>query len=1018
MNKLLPALLLSAMIVSLTINACNTSPKPAVPYESLSENERHDLSHAIEGLEVADGLEITMFASENTFLNPTNIDIDARGRVWVCEAFNYRNALNPTNPVRKEGDRILILEDTDGDGKADKETVFYQGNDVNAALGISVIGNKVIVSCSPNIFVFTDEDGDDKPDSKEVLFTGIGGVQHDHGAHASVLGPDGKLYFNFGNAGEKLQDAAGNLITDKYGNKVEATRQPFQEGMVFRCDPDGSNLEVVAWNFRNNYEVAVDAYGSLWQSDNDDDGNKGVRINYVMEFGNYGRNDEMTGAGWQKPRTGMSDDISTRHWHQNDPGVVPNLLQTGAGSPTGILVYEGDLLPEVFHNQMIHCDAGPNVVRAYPVENAGAGYTASIVDIVKGKDNWFRPSDVCIAPDGSLFISDWYDPGVGGHQMGDTLRGRIYRVAPPKSKYQVTPPDFSTPEKAAEALKSPNVATRALAWQALHGFGESAEPALSNLWQSENPRYRARALWLLTKIPGKGQAWVEKAIADSNSDIRITGLRAARQLGMDIASLLYTLSKDENPQVRREVAVALRHYTGADKAQIWTTLAQQYPQGDRWYLEALGIASNPDPDAVYAVWEKTVGDSWNTPANKDIIWRIRAKAAIPKMGEIIAASPSSAAATRYFRAMDFHTDKSKNQVLEKLVFGQHPDQEQIGYLAIRHMDYGYVKSNAKVRGVLNNLLTERKGTDEYLDLIESLSMADKSQELVELALTEGSSAKGVRAAQLVRQFQQLPLFQPYLNGKDEKQQIAAMIALNHAGSDQALDMIQTVITDEKRPPGIRRAAVQYMGRGWSGENRLVAMLKEKALSPELEKAAATQLLSVYRKAYRELAAEVLHISDNDMAIPSIDELVTQEGSLENGKIVFGKYCQTCHQVKGEGINFGPDLSEIGNKLSKSALYGAVFNPSAGISFGYEAYLFTLKDDSKLLGYIFSEPDDKVDVKMMGGTVRSLAKSEIKSREMQEQSLMTEGLARVMSVQEFVDLVEYLSSLGKEPAAGI
>ena len=101
--------------------------------------------------------------------NPTNIDVDARGRVWVCEAYNYRNEFNPKNPVKKEGDRILILEDTDGDGKADKQKIFYQGTDVNAALGICVLGNKVIISSRPNVLIFTDENGDDKPDKKEIL---------------------------------------------------------------------------------------------------------------------------------------------------------------------------------------------------------------------------------------------------------------------------------------------------------------------------------------------------------------------------------------------------------------------------------------------------------------------------------------------------------------------------------------------------------------------------------------------------------------------------------------------------------------------------------------------------------------------------------------------------------------------------------------------------------------------------------------------------------------------------------
>mgnify|MGYP003330175360 CR=1 FL=1 len=94
----------------------------------------------------------------------------------------------------------LVQEDTDGDGKADVAKTFYQGNDVNAALGICVLGTKVIVSCSPKILVFTDENGDDKADGPpQVVFNGIGGVDHDHGAHAFVFGPDGKLYFNIGN---------------------------------------------------------------------------------------------------------------------------------------------------------------------------------------------------------------------------------------------------------------------------------------------------------------------------------------------------------------------------------------------------------------------------------------------------------------------------------------------------------------------------------------------------------------------------------------------------------------------------------------------------------------------------------------------------------------------------------------------------------------------------------------------------------------------------------------------------
>ena len=105
---------------------------------------------------------------------------------------------------------------------------------------------------------------------------------------------------------------------------------------------DGSNFEVLAHNFRNNYELTVDSFGGLWQSDNDDDGNRSVRINFLLEYGNYGYRDEMTGAGWTVPRTNLESEIPARHWHQNDPGTVPNVLITGAGSPVGHLRLRGE----------------------------------------------------------------------------------------------------------------------------------------------------------------------------------------------------------------------------------------------------------------------------------------------------------------------------------------------------------------------------------------------------------------------------------------------------------------------------------------------------------------------------------------------------------------------------------------------------------------------------------------------------------------------------------------------------
>ncbi|HBL47374.1 MAG TPA: dehydrogenase, partial [Planctomycetaceae bacterium] len=157
----------------------------------VSAQTEHDPEQAVPSLTVAPGLKATLFTSEPQISSPSSMDVDSQGRVWICEIVNYRANLRDIT-TRKEGDRILILEDTDGDGKADKTTVFYQGNDVNGSQGICVLGNKVIVAASPNVFLFTDEDNDGKADRKELLFKTAGG-EHDHSAHAAVFGPDGKL---------------------------------------------------------------------------------------------------------------------------------------------------------------------------------------------------------------------------------------------------------------------------------------------------------------------------------------------------------------------------------------------------------------------------------------------------------------------------------------------------------------------------------------------------------------------------------------------------------------------------------------------------------------------------------------------------------------------------------------------------------------------------------------------------------------------------------------------------------
>ncbi len=648
--------------------------------DSLPRNGPAAAREQLNAMRVADGLAVSLFASEPMLRNPTDLDVDEKGRVWVTEGVNYR-VWQKWGKLRPAGDRIVILEDTDGDGLADKETTFYQGNEINTALGICVLGDRVYVSCSPNVFVFTRTNREDKADGPpRVLFSGISGVDNDHGVHAMAFGPDGRLYFNFGNASRQIRRADGSPLVDLDGNVVAADAKPYRQGMTFRCELDGSRFETLAWNFRNPYEVAVDSFGTIWQSDNDDDGNAGVRINYLMPFGNYGYTDEMTGAGWSDAwRKAASQGVPPSQkvfyeWHQFDPGVVPDLLHTGGGAPAGLCVYEGDLLPAVFRNQLVHCDAGPRVVRAYPVEADGAGYRARTVDLLTSSDTWFRPVDVCAGPDGSLLVADWNDAGVGGHYMADqdfaTMTGRVYRLAPPGHRARPPRLSLTTPAGCVAALRSPNQATRYLAWHALTRMAGRATKALGKMAKDPNPRMRARALWVLARLPDHAAQAVDKALADADPNLRVAGLRIALASQLDVIPYLQRLVHDPSPQVRRECALSLHHNHSAAAPGLWADLANQQTGNDRWYLEALGIGADHQWDTFLGAWLTAVGDHWNTPGGRALLWRSRAKQTPALLAKLITDPATSAQdRDRYFRALDFINGPEKEAALVQLLTG-------------------------------------------------------------------------------------------------------------------------------------------------------------------------------------------------------------------------------------------------------------------------------------------------------------------------------------------------------------
>ncbi len=239
--------------------------------------------------------------------NPTNIDIDAQGRIWVTEGVNYRRHKDRD----AKGDRVVVLEDTDQDGRADASTVFVQEPTLVAPLGIAVLDNKIIVSNAPDLIVYTDVNRDRKfdpaVDKREVLLTGFDGRNHDHALHSVTFGPDGRWYFSHGNAGAHFTDRGGRTfrIGSAYNPVPDGGAQPVfgfsppgyagaksDDGHVYvggfsaRMQPDGTGVEILGFNFRNSYEQTVTSFGDIFHNDNDDP--PACRTTYLMEYGNLG----------------------------------------------------------------------------------------------------------------------------------------------------------------------------------------------------------------------------------------------------------------------------------------------------------------------------------------------------------------------------------------------------------------------------------------------------------------------------------------------------------------------------------------------------------------------------------------------------------------------------------------------------------------------------------------------------------------------------------------------------------
>jgi len=919
------------------------------------------------GLYLPKGFTATVWAESPQFYNPTNMDVDAKGRVWVTEAVNYRNYNNDSTKYfhHGKGDRVMILEDTDGDGKSDKSKVFVEDKDLVSPLGIAVVGNKVIVSCAPSIIVYTDTDGDDQPDSKEIFLTGFGGKDHDHSLHSVVAGPDGKWYFNAGNAGpHKVRDKAGwNLRSgsiytggspynkENAGGLKSDDGKVWVGGLAMRIREDGKGLEVLAHNFRNAYELALDSYGNMWQSDNDDQVVT-CRTSWVMEGGNAGYFSADGNRYWQADqRPGQS--TFTAHWHQEDPGVAPAGDNTGAGSPTGMVVYEGDAFGEQYRGMLLSCEAGKNVIYGYLPKPKGAGFELSrknFISTLKAVDDnykwdervtdegkWFRPSDISVGTDGALYIADWYDPVVGGHKMDDQKGfGRIYRITPAGKKLKSPGIKLNTIKGQITALLNPAINVRNGGFLALRAQGEKVIGQVKSVLNSDNSFHRARAVWLMAQLGGKGKSEVKKLLKDSDAAIRLTAFRALKEDKRLLSEILNVAVHDPSPAVRREAAIVLRDLPADSAAPLIVTLARQFDGEDRWYLNALGIAAMGKEEEVYAAIKQNIGNSDPLQWSKEfaaIAWRIH---------------PVSAVRDLETRAGSQKLPKEeRKKAIVALAFIHTPESVE-SMLRLEKSRLADVKEHA------GYWLNFRKSNDWF-------------------ALHKWSETEGEKDKDLA----------PNLE----------------------MARFQANLMDTELPLNDRITAAQKMAKSAEGGKILVKLASDKKLSPEITRAVAAAIFNNPDQGVRVLAGDYFNRPGGNKTY-SITNIVKIAGDALKGKTIFNTKCASCHQIAGMGNTIGPDLTNIRKKFDQPALLDAIINPGAAIAFGYEPWLITMNNGSVLSGFMLSQGNTLV-IKDLSGKQHVLAVNKIKEKKQLTSSIMPDPTGLALSEKELADISAYL-----------
>lgn len=945
---------------------------------------------------IDDRFEIHLFASDPMLEKPIQMNWDGKGRLWCATSQTYPQLV----PGQVPNDKIVILEDTTGSGKADKSTVFADGlfipNSVVPGDGGAYVTN------STQIVHLRDSKGTGKADERRVVLAGFGTEDTHHIVHTLHWGPDGRLYF--------LQ----SIYIHSHLETPHGLKTLLGSG-VWRFDTRTLDLEVYSRGLVNPWGIVWDRWGQTFETD----GAGGEGIDYAFPGVGF-----MSAVGYDKVMSGLNP---------GSPKYASEEILSGSTIPDD---YQGDILTNDFR---------ANRIVRFKVSDNGAGFTSKqMPDFLTSTDPAFRPVDLKMGPDGAIYIADWYNPIIQHGEVDfrdprrDHTHGRIWRVTvkdtAPLARPQI---DGASVEQLLDLLKSSEDWTRAQAKLALRDRAPAEVLPVLKAWvekihanTSQADHDRLEALWTCENLNAVEPDLLGRVLRSGDFRARaaatVVAGHWADQLS-DPLKILEPMVSDEAPRVRLEAIRALACVASPQSVMIatkaldkptdpfidyalWLTCTELQPIWMPAYKAGQMSAWNPDQQnfalravgsaaALKSLVDELKSDSLTPEVRRGLIERISGIGGQPEVGalfELALANPMRDASAQ----ADILSALARMARTQKLKPADHPERLETLFDS---------KSDA-VKAAAFRLAGAWKRAAFRPQLLDA-ARSPASSDAVRTAAMDGLAYLGDRAtAAELRKLAAEPT--------DPKIRRAAVAALTQVDLRAAVADATALLLAGDSDPGTLLSA--FLSRD-GGPAALSANLKGKPIPPDTAKLALRYLrgttsqdqsLTEVFSAAAGVAGAAIKLSPDQMK-QMVDEVLAK-GDAARGEQVFRRTeasCYLCHAIDGAGGWLAPDLSSIGASSPVDYLINSVLDPNKDIKDGFDGYTVVTKSGDVYSGIKVSQDNNRLVLRDNAHLEIPIPQSDIKQQK-SIGSLMPNGLADNLTHGEFLDLVKFLSQLGK------